>query len=330
MLISYLISAPGYDGKSINFDGKKFISDGVGEKNISDIFKMVRAIFFEKQKWPIYIENKTYPIPPAKSVNLIVTYINHSTFLIQVDGINIITDPIFSGRASPFSFVGPQRVRQPGFEIKELPTIDVILISHNHYDHLDKTSILKIFEKQKDKPPQLIAPLGNKKLFEKWEIPNSIDLDWGDEFKFANLSFHLEPCRHWSARGLFDRMKTLWGAFVIKSTQGNIYFAGDTGYGEHFLKSEKKFGPMRLSLLPIGAYAPRWFMEKQHMSPKEAVKAHRDLKSELSIGMHYGTFQLAFEGIDEPSENLKIERDINKIPSDAFILLDFGESKQIP
>lgn len=327
----YLISAPHYKGpKSKHFNGNIFLSHGVGTQNFSAAMKILFQMLLYKKKWPKKIENKKFANPPAHSKDLTITFVGQSTFLIQVDGLNILTDPVFSRRASPFSFMGPKRVREPGKSISDLPDIDVILVSHNHYDHLDKSSVMQLVHQQKSKPPLILAPLGNKSLFKRWNIDaTAYDLDWGDQFSFGGVEFFLEPCKHWSGRGISDRLKTLWGAFVIKTSQGYIYFAGDTGFGNHFAETNKKFGAMKLSLIPIGAYDPQWFMAPQHINPYEAVQAHFLLQSQLSIGMHFGTFQLTFESIDDPIIKLAEAKQMLKIANDTFITLEFGESRVI-
>ena len=260
---------------------------------------------------------------------LSVTFIGHSTFLIRADGVTIITDPVFSEMASPVECCGPHRSRPPAIALNNLPPIDIILVSHNHYDHLDKNSIEAIFRLNSDTPPALLAPLGNARLFKQWGIEDSTDLDWGQHTVIRGLKLELHEARHRSGRGLLDQMETLWGSFVIHTGFGPIYFSGDTGYGVHFSNTSKQTGPITLSLLPIGAYQPRWFMEQIHLNPADAVRAHRDLQSRLSIGMHYGTFQLTTEGINQPLQDLETAKKSSGIADDEFITLGFGETLRI-
>jgi len=229
-----------------------------------------------------------------------VSWINHSTFLIQTHGLNIITDPIFSERASPISFAGPKRVHKPSISLANLPKIDIVIISHDHYDHLDLDSINNIIERDN---PKVYLGLGVKKRLENQS--NVVELDWWQFTKFNEITtIHFVPVQHFSGRTLTDRNSTLWGGFVLEINGRKIYFGGDTGYGSHFKQVFNKFGKMDLSFLPIGAYAPRYFMKYMHMNPEDAVKAHNDLNSKKSIGMHFETFQLTAEPRDEPRKTL--------------------------
>ncbi len=198
---------------------------------------------------------------------LSVTFINHATFLIQVDGINILTDPIYSERASPFQWIGPRRVHAPGVPLEDLPPIDLVLISHNHYDHLDEATLLQLAANQ-ERPPLILSGLGNGLLFDRLGLTEHQDMDWQDTVDVGGVEVVFTECRHRSGRGLADQMKTLWGSFVLKTSVGNIYFAGDTGYGPHLKEAGDQFGPFRLALLPIGAYEPRWFMRTCTWTPR--------------------------------------------------------------
>ena len=290
---------------------------------------MSRDFFETRTQWPPDVAvNKIGKLDFTKD-EFSITFIGHSTFIIRVDGLSILTDPVFSRYASPIQGRGPPRHREPAIEIDNLPHIDLILVSHNHYDHLDEFSIRTIVDNQQNDPPLILAPLGNTLLFKQWGIPNSVDMDWGDDYQLQNMMIQLHESRHRSGRGLGDQMKTLWGAFVLKTSQGNIYFAGDSGYGPHFKRTFEQSGPMQLSLLPIGAYEPRWFMEAIHLDPEQAVVAHQDLHSELSIGMHYGTFQLTTEGIDEPLIKLDRAKKKYNIVESEFITIEFGQTLKI-
>lgn len=223
--------------------------------------------------------------------------------------------------------VGPKRIRNPGIAFENLPKIDVILISHSHYDHLDFATIKKIYDRDK---PQIIVGLGVDKQIKRYGkkiIAHS--LDWYESKKITDdVEIFFTPAHHWSNRSLFDRNKSLWGSFVIKTTSGNIYFAGDTAYnkGTHFKEICKRFGPCKLALLPIGAYEPYWFMKSAHMNPRDAVMAHIDLKSKQSIAMHFGTFKLTDEACDDPPKHLAIALKKFNIDSESFRVLDHGES----
>jgi L-ascorbate metabolism protein UlaG (beta-lactamase superfamily) len=209
-----------------------------------------------------------------------------------------------------------------------LPPIDVVLISHNHYDHLDIESLKRLYERQPGGEPLILAGLGVSGLFAQEDLTLFDDLDWGDSIVIDAVSFTFVENRHRSGRGISDQMKTLWGSFVIQTSKGPIYFAGDTGYGPHFSDAYDQFGEFYLSLLPIGAYEPRWFMKDIHLNPEEAVKAHIDLHSSNSVSMHFGTFQLTHEGIDQPVKDLAIALVKHEINADVFRVLAFGETKE--
>lgn len=254
------------------------------------------------EKWPELVPNEFSDTPPERVYGdeIRVSFIGHATFLIQTQGLNIITDPLYSDRCSPFASAGPKRVAKPGIEFEKLPKIDLVLVSHNHYDHLDTETLAKLVEHSN---PQIITPFGNEHPI-KGRAKNAEvkTLDWYENIEVAkNIKVHLEPAQHWSARGIFDVNKALWGTFIIDTPKGQILFIGDSGYGkEMFENIGKKFPNMRLSIIPIGAYEPRWFMSPIHMNPDEAVKTHIDLKSQHSIASHFATFQLTDEGYDKP------------------------------
>lgn len=291
--------------KSDHFDGERFFNaENNVDKGFWDLLKWKWSS--TKVAWPDWrdIEKQQPALVPGPN-EISTTYINHATHLIQMGGVNILTDPIFSQRASPVSWAGPKRVYAPAIGIDQLPKIHLVLISHNHYDHMDADSISQLSKKHQ---PLFVVPLGNKVLLEEMGAKHVIEIDWwadlapGSDFtKFlGSLQVTLVPVQHWSARGLFDRNRALWGGFVITYAGMKVFFAGDTGYGKVFSEIRKRMGPMDLSLLPIGAYEPRWFMKTQHMNPEDAVQAHLDLESKFSIGTHFGTFQLTDEGIDAP------------------------------
>jgi L-ascorbate metabolism protein UlaG (beta-lactamase superfamily) len=277
-------------------------------------------------KWPTSstATSKTIPFERVSEGKISITFINHSSVLIQMDGVNILTDPIWSKRCSPFKWAGPKRVAPPGIPFENLPKIDIVLVSHNHYDHMDIPTLKKL---QKNHHPIFFVALGNRKLLEKKGLKKVVELDWWQEHKFAEqLKITFVPAQHFARRGLFDYNKTLWGGFVLEGITDRIYFAGDTGYGTHFIDLKKKFGKFTLSLLPIGAYKPQWFMSSVHMSPEDAVKAHIDLESNQSIGIHFGTFQLSDEALDEPIKDLQNSLRSYKIPLSKFCTLSNGET----
>tara|TARA_R110002050_G_scaffold412_5_gene2831 strand:+ start:21450 stop:22436 length:987 start_codon:yes stop_codon:yes gene_type:complete len=278
-----------------------------------------------KSKWPKNVSNKAYPIPFKKVTgnDIKVTFIGHITFLIQTQGLNILTDPVWSDHIGPTSWLGPDRTRQAALELKDMPKIDIIILSHDHYDHADIDS-LKFFIDRDN--PKIFTGLGVDKAMESHISFPCTTMDWWDSNTVSDfLKITFVPVQHFSGRGLFTRNATLWGGFVLETPANKIFFAGDTGYCSHFKEIYEKFGPMNLSLLPIGAYEPRWFMKHVHMNPDDAVMAHKDLKSKLSIGTHFGTFQLTDEPINQPVKDLQKALDDHKVAPDQFITLDFGQ-----
>ncbi len=309
-----------------HFDGNRYYNDSpIQERNLFDVFKW--WLEGGKKAWPVSIENKASPqIPSVIEANKIyVSYVNHASFLVQISGLNILTDPIYSERASPLSWIGPKRRRKPGIAFDKLPHIDYVIISHNHYDHFDLPTLKELVNKFQ---PQFIVPLGNAKLLSESGSNKIHELDW---WQSINLSpqggtITLVPSQHWSARGIFDRSKSLWGGYVITKNTWKILFQGDTGYGPFFKKIQKRFGSFDLSILPIGAYEPRWFMKDHHMNPDDAVQAHLDLNSHRSLASHFETFQLTNEAIDEPPRALNLSLEKRKLSKDLFRVPMTGET----
>lgn len=330
LMLAGCLAGPVYKGpKSDHFDGKSFKNTVSADKSLWALTRLAVGALFYSEKWPKYIASKPQ-VPPVVKGNprIGVTFINHSTVLLQVDGVTILTDPMYSLRASPVSFAGPRRVRAPGVQLDDLPPIDVILISHNHYDHLDIDTLQRLQQRQPDgAAPLILAGLGVGGLLQANGIHNYKELDWEQDVTLKGLRFVFTECRHRSGRGMRDQMKTLWGSFVVQGSAGNIYFAGDTGYGPHFKATRQQYGPFRLALLPIGAYEPRWFMAAVHLNPAEAVKAHLDLDSRQSVAIHFGTFQLTYEGIDQPVIDLENALRVQAIDKKDFWVLDFGETR---
>ncbi len=262
--------------------------------------------------------------PPERPL---ITWLGHSTFLIQYQGINILTDPILSQRASPVSFAGPKRLVQLPIQMQHLPEIHFVIISHNHYDHLDQETVAML-----GNTPKYLVPLRLK----QWFIDEGIDpaqveeFDWWDELRFGALRATATPCQHWSARGLFDRNKTLWAAWRLDIDDFSLWFGGDTGYNEvEFKEIKQRLGPVDLALIPIGAYAPRWFMKAQHVNPDEAIQLHRDIGARQSIGMHWGTFELSAEPIMEPAQRIRQAQQDGSVGADEFFTLPVGASYRV-
>ncbi|MDI6028859.1 MBL fold metallo-hydrolase [Corticibacterium sp. UT-5YL-CI-8] len=318
---------------SDHFDGKLFLNPGgVLPLGFRDVlrwqFNGLRSPW--PKAWPS-------PFPQAKPLwrvtgeQLSVTMVGHSTLLLQVDSLNILTDPVWSERVSPVRFAGPRRVNAPGIAFDDLPKIDVVLLSHNHYDHMDIATLRRL---QQIHDPLVITPLGNDAIV-KPAIPMlrvSVH-DWGDTVEAGEgIRIHVEPAHHWSARGARDRRMALWGSFVIETPVGHVYFAGDTGFheGRNYRLMAEKYGGFRLAILPIGAYEPRWFMKSQHQNPDEAVEAMRLLKASHVAGCHWGTFQLTDEPIEEPRQRLHAALDREGVSRDLFRALQPGEVWQVP
>jgi len=258
-----------------------------------------------------------------------LTWIGHATFLLQFAGLNILTDPQFSQRASPLSWAGPQRVVPPAIEIKDLPEIDVAVISHDHYDSLDVDSVIELAKHNNKRQLTFVVPLGMKAWFDDLELENIVvvELDWSQSHNIHGVTFTAEPCQHWSKRTLFDAFERLWASFVIEAKDKKIYFAGDTGYAKHFADIGKKYGQFDLALLPIGAYEPRWFMKSYHVNPEESVKIHKDINSKYSVAMHWGTFILTDEPLDEPPRKLAEALNKFNIDKSNFEVYKHGETR---
>jgi len=257
-----------------------------------------------------------------------VTFVNHATSLVQMDGVNVLTDPIWSERCSPVSFAGPRRAVPPGLRLDQLPPIDVVVISHNHYDHLDLPTLRAVAAAHR---PRILVPRGNRSLLDRSRIRNVEELDWWQSVEIrGGVRIAAVPAQHFSGRGLFDRDRALWAGWVATGPAGSAYFAGDTGFGPHFREIRDRFGSPRLALLPIGAYRPEWFMSRVHMSPEEALRAHEILGAGTSVGIHFGTFRLADDGQDEPAARIEALTRENSPAAPRFRVLGFGEGCDVP
>jgi L-ascorbate metabolism protein UlaG (beta-lactamase superfamily) len=310
---------------SDHFDGRRFFNP-TGQ-NGQSFWQLPRLFLTRRAPWPRHVAVRSRRPPEVSgSDDVIVTSIGHATFLIQSSAGNLLTDPMYSERASPLRFAGPRRVAAPGVPFDYLPRIELVLLSHNHYDHCDLPT-LRALERRFG--PRVITPLGNGRLLRSAEVHQVEELDWWQQSTAASPHVTLVPAQHFSARGPLDRNRALWGGFIIDVGRTRIFFAGDTGYAEHFGEIRRRFAPIDLALLPIGAYEPRWFMKDVHMNPSEAVQAHLDLGALRSIGMHFGTFQLTTESIAEPVERLEQALLAAEVPSSQFQVLEFGESVRI-
>lgn len=306
-----------------HFDGKRFYNpDAPQARGFLDILRW--KLTSRPEASPGFISDVEPSIPPrqVEASGVRVTLVNHSTLLLQQRGSNILTDPIWSERASPVSWAGPRRRRKPGVSWEDLPPIDAVLLSHNHYDHLDLPTLRRLAARGGS---TFIVPVGVARLLRAENIAPAHAMDWGESLALPGFTIHSVPALHFSMRGLFDGNRTLWCGYVIESQDRRVYFAGDTAFGSHFAQIREKFESPHLALLPIGAYEPRWFMSPVHMAPDEAVRAHEILAARTSIAIHHGTFQLADEGIDTPRKQL-----MACAQRESFLVLNNGQFADIP
>jgi L-ascorbate metabolism protein UlaG (beta-lactamase superfamily) len=257
-----------------------------------------------------------------------LTWIGHATFLLQLGGLNLLTDPHLTERASPLGFMGPVRVVPPAAGFHDLPHVDAVVISHNHYDHLDFGTVKRL-SRQAGGSPRFFVPLGLKAWFAGHGMRDAVELDWWESATLGSLRFHLVPVQHWSARTPWDRNRTLWGGWVVEQAQFRFFFAGDTGYSRDFTDIAARFSPVDLAALPIGAYEPRWFMQVMHVNPEEAVRIHQDLRARYSVAMHWGTFVLTDEPLDEPPHRLAAARRAAGIAPERFFVMRHGETRSL-
>lgn len=304
-----------------HFDGRRFVNPNGA--NGQPVWTAPRMLLTRRTPWPTSIPVTPQQPPTVNGRQVAITYIGHATFLIQGGGTTVLIDPVYAERASPFQFAGPRRVRAPGIRFDDLPHVSIVLLSHNHYDHCDLGALVRLERRFK---PTLITPLGNGRLLRSVGIDDVEELDWWQSTPRPGLPITLTPAQHFSARGILDRNRALWGGFLVELAGKRIFFAGDSGYGPHFIEIGRRVGPIDLALLPIGAYDPRWFMKDIHMNPEEAVRAHLDLAARASIAMHFGVFQLTPEAIDEPPTRLVRALGSHGIPPADFRIVAVGES----
>ncbi len=304
-----------------HFDGRRFLNPNGA--NGQPFWRVPQLLFTPFDRWPssLPVEPRRPPAPGPDEV--VVTFIGHASFLIQAEGANLLIDPVYSERASPLSFAGPRRARAPGVRFDDLPPISLVLLSHNHYDHCDISTLRRL---ERRFHPPVVTPLGNDGLLRAAGFRQVEELDWWEQATTAPVPVTVTQAQHFSARGPFDRNRALWGGFLIEIGGQRILHAGDSGYGPHFRKIAARLAPIDLALVPIGAYEPRWFMKDIHMNPAEAVQAHLDLGARRSIAMHFGTFQLTPEGIDEPVRELATALVERGVPAERFQAVEVGES----
>ena len=313
-----------------NFDGTRFFNPGEPTTDRGLLQLLRWRLMGGGSRWPEHVPSKQ-AVPARREERPRITIVGHATALIQVAGINLLTDPVWSPRASPFRRTGPKRVTAPGVAFSDLPPIDTVLLSHNHYDHLDHVTLLELVARD---DPLIVTPLGNDTIVRR-RVPKAriASGNWGDRFRVGHEAHvFIVPANHWSARGLRDRRMALWGGFMLDTRWARIYFAGDTGYGtgEIFKAMRQGYGRPDVALIPIGAYAPRWFMAPQHCDPEEAVRIMLDLDARHAIGIHWGTFQLTDEPRDEPAERLAAALAARGIDPARFVAAEVGEVWDAP
>ena len=309
---------------SDHFDGERFFDpNGSQPRSRGDLRRWMVDRYWRgtRAKWPAWAPSPYADRPPVRVEGAAcrVSYVGHASWLVQTGGLNVLLDPVWSERASPFRFAGPKRVNDPGIAFADLPPIDVVLVSHAHYDHLDLATLSRLAAVHR---PRVIAPFGNDTIMRNHDPAiGAKAYDWHDRVEIdARVAVTLVPTRHWSARNLSDRNMSLWASFVIEAPGVGIYFVGDSSYGDghHFRDARERHGPFNLAILPIGAYEPRWFMSDQHMNPAESVQAFIDCGAELALAHHYGTFQLTDEPIDAPLVALAEALKAAAIPAERF------------
>jgi L-ascorbate metabolism protein UlaG (beta-lactamase superfamily) len=318
---------PYYDGPpSDHFDGLRFFNPPgpAADKSIADLLRW--KLPNKAARWPKSVH--VTPSRPERSVaGLRITMVGHASLLIQSNGLNIVTDPVWSERASPLSFAGPRRATAPGIAFDDLPPINAVLLSHNHYDHCDLGTLKRLCERH---DPLIVTPLGNDSLLRSVApTARCFAGDWGDGVELGGgARVDIVPANHWSSRTTRDHRMALWGGFMLQLGGRSLYFAGDTGFcgGGIFADIRRCFGPVDVALIPIGAYAPEWFMAEQHCNPEDAVRIMLAVEARRALGIHWGTFQLTDEAREEPAKRLAVELARRKLDQDIFVPAEPGQS----
>ncbi len=300
------MSNPYYKGpRTDHFDGERFFHPGLppSDKSLGMVLRW--RLFGKRARWPRSVPARSGVHPPERVAGLRITFIGHASLLIQAAGLNVLVDPVWSERASPFRKLGPRRSNPPAIAFEHLPPIDAVFLTHNHYDHMDTATLARLVREYN---PRMLAPLGNDAIVRAAVPEARVEKgDWWDVFSLADgVHATIVPAYHWSSRRISDRRKALWGGFVLDTPCGRVYCAGDTAYrdGAIFGAIRERCGPPAIAVLPIGAYAPRWFMETQHADPEEALRIAGEMGAEHLLGVHWGTFQLTDEPYDEPGKRL--------------------------
>lgn len=318
---------------SDHFDGLRFFDpDGSPPRSLREVLRWQLGSGRQRTDWPVWVPSPYADTPPARvdGARARLSFVGHASWLLQTAGLNILIDPVWSERASPVAFAGPKRHNDPGIAFDALPEIDVVLVSHGHYDHLDVATLSRLAAKFS---PRVVTPLGNDVTMREADGAIRAEaFDWNARVELGpRVAVTLVATRHWSARGLFDRNKALWASFVLETPAGKLYIVCDSGYGDggHFRRVAAAHGPLRLAILPIGAYEPRWFMRDQHMNPQDAVKALFDCGAAQALAHHHGTFQLTDEAIDAPVIALGEALDEAKVARERFVALKPGQVYEI-
>lgn len=297
------------------------------DKGFFELMKMAGA-FLTREKDPA--DTNGFPLrdpgqeTSENAAGSDVVWIGHSSLLFRHKNVRVLTDPVFSERASPFSFSGPKRVVAPAYTPETLPDVDILVVSHSHYDHLDMPGLTQLAKQQLG--IRVVVPLGVGQYLTKAGFDDVTEIDWWQESARDGISITATPVRHWSSRSMFDRNKTLWAGFMIRFTDGyQFYFAGDTGYSDDFAETRSRLGAPDFAAIPIGAYAPRDFMRESHCTPEEAVQIFRDLEARNAVAVHWGTFKLTLEPLAEPPQRLRTALQEAGLPDDSFRALVHGE-----
>lgn len=303
------------------------------EKNFLDFLRWQWNRRIAKQvvkpdRYELNVISSEFVNPPQRIYSGMLTWVGHATYLIQVGNKNILTDPVWSDRVGPFgNRFGPMRYMPPGIPWEKLPPIDIVVISHNHYDHMDRKTIERL---SKNYNPIFFVPLGNKKFLEEWGVETVVELDWWDEYEIDDIKIVCTPAQHFSQRWLNDRNESLWSSWLIKAENKTFFFAGDTGYFPGFKEVGERYSPIDVALMPIGAYKPRWFMRPVHVDPAEALQAYLDLNARYFAAMHWGTFDQTDEFLDQPPIDLMHAVDSLQVDPGRIWVFAFGESRSIP
>ena len=309
---------------SDHYDGERFFNPGHPGFDRSLVELLRWRLGGQRPAWAATAVRTVVPAPSV--ADLSVTLIGHASLLLQVDGRNILVDPVWSDRASPLRRIGPRRYNPPGVAFDALPKIDAVLLTHNHYDHFDIRTLRRLWEAGQ---PPMVAPLGNDRVLARTDPGIRVrTLDWGEKLTVApGIEVWLQPAIHWSSRGVADRRMALWGGFFIATPVASLYVAGDTGYGDGsiFRGVRERHGAPDVAILPIGAYTPRWFLKDQHVDPAEAVRIMQDCSAVQALGVHWGTFALSDEPQHAPKQDLQRALQDAGIPQDRFLAMSPGD-----